>query len=627
MSGLAETFQKRAACVAIMLACGTLARTTQAYVDLAPTLAKVITDSRNIAVVEVADFNRNTHELVLKETKILKGSRLGDAVRQQVSATDKAAIPRQILQWAEPGAQGVMFSSATTALVCVGQGWYQVKKSGSDWKLGVDRPDLPLAYYGTVSRLAVGIEKMLDGRDAVLTAIPHGVDEGAMFDTALNRSAYPGLVKVQRLRANLKMPSAVMSVSSNPSYMIGMGPVDLEDLPQLIQQLQSKDANERGEAAEDIRQLTDIEGAAETASAVPVLEGLLTDSTPRMRFLAAAAVLRITHGHAGAAEVLAQGLVNKDSVVRRDAAEAVAVTGRGGAPLVDKLAALMKDPDEATLVAGLQAIATLGPVAVKARTAIVPLLDKPDLMIDAADALGRLGPGAQPVPGQMVKMLSSDQPAVRWAAVRGMSQIGGSGAKPAVDLIARELPNATEIDGYNMIVYLALLGPVARATAATIQTIPIRNPVLPSATNWAMNADQGTFPWQNGGRSGAGRGPFGGGVDIAQFIYSAYVNELGVRLRPAALRLAPQLMDGTAGDVPEWGYKILGAAPAESLATVVPHLGDVDKVKRERAAIILGFMGSAAEGAKAKVEAAMQGAKDEKERNLLGWTLRKITRD
>ena len=46
-------------------------------------------------------------------------------------------------------------------------------------------------------------------------------------------------------------------------------------------------------------------------------------------------------------------------------------------------------------------------------------------------------------------------------------------------------------------------------------------------------------------------------------IYESYVHELGARLRPAARLLARKIMDGTAGDVPDWGYKILTCAPTK----------------------------------------------------------------
>ena len=190
-------FSLRSSLIVLLLIGLCLTTPAHAYVDLAPTLAKVISDSKKIAVVEVVEFNREKRVVVLKEIRSLKGESSSELIRHEVAASEGAAIPRQILQWAAPGARGVLFASRNTALVCVGQGWYQVRASGTGpWKLGKDRPDLPLAYYGAVSRLAESIALMLGGKDAVITVVAHGADnEGASFDMALNRSNVPGLVQ------------------------------------------------------------------------------------------------------------------------------------------------------------------------------------------------------------------------------------------------------------------------------------------------------------------------------------------------------------------------------------------------------------------------------------------------
>jgi HEAT repeat protein len=604
--------------VACLLAGMGLVRPVRGYVDLSPTIAKVISDARTIAVVEVGDFDRESRVVTVKERIVLKGQAAEVPLVQQVAESETAIVPRAIVQWAAPGSRAVVFASARTAVVCMGPAWYQLKQIGGKWKLGADRPELVMTYYGSVSRLAVGLQKILAGGEAVLTMVPHGDEENVGFELALNRMAYPGLVTVQRVRANMKMPNTVWTVSSNPLYMVGLGPVDEADLPEVVKQLAAGDAEARAGAAEDIRQLTEIVGAARTRSTVGLLETCLGDREPRGRCAAAGTILRITHGHEKALKVLADGLAGSDKATQREAAEAAAVTGKAGGLLVPALAGLLKDKDERVRFAALQAIGTLGPVAVGARAAVVPLLDEPEEMIDAADALGRMGPWAQPVPEAMVKMLSSEQAQVRLAALRGMAQIGGQEALPAAEYIAREIGTMNEIDAYNMVELLALLGPIASGPASRIRTVPMPNPVVMQAANWAINAPAG-LPWVGGATETFG--PFGYPV------YAGFVEALGERLRPCALALAPRLMAGTAGDVPEWGYKILNAAPEESVATIAPHLRDPSKMIRERAAVILGRMGPPAAGAREQVEAALAAAGDERERNLMGWCLGELTKD
>jgi len=608
-----------------------LATSAHAYVDMAPTLAKVIGDAQRIAVVEVVKFNRAGNEIIFREVKILKGKASSRPLRHQVGSWKRVAMPRFVLQWAAPGARAVCFSSRRTALVCAGQGWYQVQAAGNGWmKLSKNRPELPLAYYGSVSRLIEGIERMLAGKDAVLTAVAHGDDqEAASFDMALNRAHIPDLVRVQRIRANLQMPSRVLAASANPTYMIGPGAVDKTDLPELLEKLKSTEPLTRADAAEDLRRL-----GRRAHTALPMLTALLDDVDVRVRVAAAAAVLRISPDSAPALVPLSQGLASAAPSERCTAARAVGRSGAAGRGLVPALANLLSDQEESVRMAALQAIALLGPSADEAVKALTALLGDPKLAIDAADALGRIGPAAQPVPEQLTRMLSSNQKAVRWAAVRAMAQIGGEEAKPAVRYIMRALPRATEVEGYNMMIYLALLGPVASDAVDTIRNTRIINPALPSATLWAISGGI-NLPWREGrnnSRPGLDGEPVsrdGARVSFSTLIYRAYIRELGERLKPTALSLVSKIMTGTAGDVPPWGYEILCCAPDETVPTLVSYLEHDSEVMRERAIVALGYMGPAAFKARDAVAAAASSRRvsTEREKRLLAWCTREIAQD
>jgi hypothetical protein len=108
-------------------------------------------------------------------------------------------------------------------------------------------------------------------------------------------------------------------------------------------------------------------------------------------------------------------------------------------------------------------------------------------------------------------------------------------------------------------------------------------------------------------------------------MYEAYIRELGERLRPLALSLVQKILDGTAGDIPPWGYKLLNCAPDESVSKLSAGLTDNSIVLRERAAVALGYMGTAAFPAKDRVSRALDKAATEQERHLLEWCLREIT--
>ncbi len=589
-----------------------------AYVDLAPTLATVVNSSQAIAVAEVDRFSLEKGVVVLKKVRDLKGEVGTDPIRQRVIGLQESSVDRIVLDWAEPGARCVLFASGKTTLVCVGRGWYQVHAAGDDWQqLGAPRPDLPLAYYGSVSRLSDALARMLAGKTAVITTLQHGAAdrEAASFDLALNRAAVPSLVKVERIRASLHMPGVVMAVSANPAYKVGLGQAGEEEIPDLKKKLRDADATVRAESAADLGSL-----GPRAADAADDLAKLLDDGAPAVRTAAAAALLRINPRAARAADVLARGLASEDSAVRRQAARAVGQVGAAAAPLADKLGALLTGADAPTRRAALGAVAALGPAAAGTIDSIVPLLDRPETAIDAADALGRIGPAARPALKHLARMLESDSAAERWAAVRAMAQIGGAGAAPAVQFMIPRLAAAPEVDAYHMLIYLALLGPVAKDALPVVERTRFRmNGAVQQATLWAIEPDK-RFPWLGGG-------PFGmpmGDADFTQWVYESYVQELGDRLKPAAAALAKKIMDGSAGNVPSWGYKILARFPEESLAVLTPGLASDQAALRERAAVALGYMGPAAAPASAKVAEAVEKAPGEKEKLLLKWCLREI---
>ncbi len=612
--------------IALVCACLGVASQSRAYIDLAPTITKVIGDSQKISVVEVVSLNESTHVLTLKEVRTLKGTASQDPILHNVASSDGNMIPPAIVQWADAGARGVLFSSRTTSLLCFGEGWYQAKSSGGEWKLGVDRSDLPLAYYGSVSRLADGIATMLSGGDAIITMVQHGADDtAASFDLAFNRMNLPNVIRVQRIRANMSMPGTVMSVSVNPAYFVGLGMVGEEEIPALTQRLSSPDAAVRAEAAADLQQL-----GRKARSAEGSLVKLLADPAERVRIAAASALLRISPAtNADAVKVLSSGLTSTDAAVRRVAADAVGRAGQGAAPLVGSLTAVLKDQNIQTRRAAVRAVATLGPVAAGAASALIPLLNDPGLMIEAADALGRIGPAARPVPARLVAMLGADQPmAVHLAAVRAMSQIGGPEAHPAVDFIIKALPSMDEIGEYNSEIFLSMLGPVATDAIPASQSTKLTHPVLPSATLWAIKAEG--LPWQTpgaGGRGGFGGGGMGGGLDLVSTMYVAYFRELGERLKPVAKILLKQIQEGTDNNTPVWGYKLLACAPAESIAQLSTALASDNLATREHAAVILGYMGTAAFPTQARLQTAIDKAPTEREKRLLQWALGEVTAD
>jgi hypothetical protein len=587
-----------------------MAQPVGAYVDLAPTLARIVREAHTITVAEVSAFSPEKGAVVLKKLRDLKGETASDPIKHRLLRADESVLDAPLADWAEPGRRCVVFVTGKAAVVCVGEGWYQVHAEGNGWwRIGAPRPDLPLAFYGSLSRLEEALPLILAGKTAVITALPHGANrEGASFDLALNRANLPGFVRVQRLRASNRMPEMAMGIGSNPAWVVGLGRVGKEELPGLRQKLKSADTVVRAEAAGDLGFL-----GADAVDAASDLEKLLDDQVPSVRLAAASSLLRIAGKNARALEALTKGMAEKDAAIRREAARAAGLAGPAAAPLTGKLAALLSDADQRVCRSALQAIATLGPAAAKAREPVTALLDQPGTAINAADALGRMRSVARPSLKALARLLKADAPAQKWAAVRAMAQIGGPDAEPAVQFMIQQLPKASEADGYNMLIYLSLLGPVAKDAIPAVRSSRVRNPILRQTTTWAIDPTS-ELPTVG----------FLGDADFAQYIMEAYVQELGDNLKPAALTLAKKIMAGKAGNVPGWGYKLLARFPDESLTVLTPGLTDDKLVMRERATVAIGYMGKAASAARPQVARALEMSKDERERLLLQWCLREL---
>jgi HEAT repeat protein len=581
----------------------------RAYVDLAPTLGRIVRESQTILLAEVDRFGAEKGAVILKKVRDLKGQSEAGPLKHSLVRAGESGVDWPILDWAAPGRRCVVFQSGKAAVVCLGEVWYQTA-AGEDgwWRIGVARPDLPLAYYGSVSRLAEAIPLMTAGKTAVITTLPHGANqEGASVDLALNRARLPGLVKVQRIRASLSMPNVAMGVGAKPAHVVGMGRTGREDVASLRAKLRSTDAIVRAESATDLGFAGP--GAVE---AVEDLAKLLEDE-PAVRLAAASALLRIKPGEARPVAVLSAGLAGDDARTRRLAARVTGLGGPAAAPLAAGLGTLLNDSDMMVRRTALQAIATLGPAAASTREAVTGLLTKRETAVDAADALGRMGPAARPSLKALTPLLTSATRDERWAAVRAMAQIGGPDAAPAVKVLQEELPRASEIEGYNMLVYLALLGPVARDALPAVRMARVRNPVLRQATAWAI--DPGEDMPRLGGL---------GDVDFAQYIFTAYVQEVGDHFRPVAQELARKILAGQAGEVPAWGYKLLARFPDDTLPVLTTGLTDKERAPRQRAVLALGSMGPTAARVKPQVGEALKAATDEREQRLLQWCLREM---
>src|SRR5262245_1431083 len=100
---LSKKLISRILLAALPMAMIALNQTSQAYVDLAPTLASIMNSAQSITVVEVVAFDKDKHTVTLKVVRTLKGTPVTETITQMVSTTPTAAVPRPVVQWATPG--------------------------------------------------------------------------------------------------------------------------------------------------------------------------------------------------------------------------------------------------------------------------------------------------------------------------------------------------------------------------------------------------------------------------------------------------------------------------------------------------------------------------------------------
>src|SRR5260370_38084712 len=77
------------------------AASARAYVDMAPTLGRVVREAQAIAVVEVDRFNREKGAVILKKVRNLKGDAGNNPIKHSLMRSNESAVDRPILDCSE----------------------------------------------------------------------------------------------------------------------------------------------------------------------------------------------------------------------------------------------------------------------------------------------------------------------------------------------------------------------------------------------------------------------------------------------------------------------------------------------------------------------------------------------
>ena len=556
------------------------------YIDITPTLGRVIAESHWIAVVQVEKVHREKRAILYSKITDLKGELPFQTIRHQLAAGHPPRLPRELLDWARPGERAVLFVSPRIALLCTGQTWYQTdvpapQQDEQWWRMSLDRPELALAYRGSVRRLADAVTQILAGREVIITTVAHGAQgRGTFSDVVFNTlQSSAAEAPMQRLRASLRMPPYLIAIGADPSWFVGLGAVTHEDLPRLIEELSSPDRAQRLDAADDLLLLRQ-----DAREAIEPLQQRLVDDDPRVRLHAATALLAIDPKSQPALKTLTDALADPAPDTRRDAANSIARLGPSiDASLPQLLTALERESGPQVRCALIQTIGAAGPTAAPSANALIKLLDDPAARLCAAEALGRIGaPAAIEALPALTRMLASDDPEQQWAAARSMVLIGTEGAKPVVPFLVQRLnraPRGREL--YQLTWLLGILGPIAKDALPDLANARWRDNELATIAMWAI-APCDKFPWQLGYTADRA-------CDL--WLFADYIQRMGpARTNPAALALVDAILNDRAGRVPSWGHHLLIARKEVALPALIDALNNAPP-KRQIAAKTLARIG------------------------------------
>lgn len=186
----------------------------------------------------------------------------------------------------------------------------------------------------------------------------------------------------------------------------------------------------------------------EAISAVGYLQEALKDKEPIVRVAAAQALLRLAPSQSAESgtevAVLVAELANPDQDVRRDAVKALEEAGKVAVPLLTKM---LEASEPATVIATCDALAGIGNDANTAIPEMLSLLKSPQPGIrwHAAEALGTIAvadPGE--VVAAIIPLLSDPKPLVRLHTAHALGSLGEAAA-PATPALAKLLADDEEI--------------------------------------------------------------------------------------------------------------------------------------------------------------------------------------
>lgn len=462
---------KRILSIAILVLWTPAAR---AYVDISPTLGYIVQDAGSIVLLEVDKVSVEKRGIIFRKTADLKQPLPGTVFRNHLDHGSHPREPKIVLDWAKPGRKAVAFIRDRSALVCIGEYWYECVHRADDWWIMTSgRPELSLAYWGTAERLDRAVRDMLAGKETVVTAVNHGAKFGVFqYENVAFRKALRGKdCPLVRIKASLDMPSTVWRVTAKDSpWVVGVGAYGVEDVPNLVRLLRSDDPKVQAKAADDLGLI-----GWRARSATSELIKLCEAGDPFVRVSAARAIDLVGGDFTYPVRVLGE-MVRTDerAEVRAAAATALGDLEADARAAVVPLHEALKDADAGVRWQAAEALGRIGADAAAAVPALAMALRDPAIRVMAADALAGIGKPARGAVPLLIDGVHDSDPEFRWIAAVALTQVDARSARVALPMFIEKLKDADHRVRWNAMAYISPMRDEARDAADAVRAIARR---------------------------------------------------------------------------------------------------------------------------------------------------------
>jgi HEAT repeat protein len=439
-----------------LLAWAALAPTVKGYIDVTPTLGRLINDSSNIVVLRVEKVHLPMGAILFQKVADLKGHDPADKVKHKITAGLHPREPATVLEWAEPGQLAIGFRNGNVVEICLGRYWYECYAGKDDWWfMTCGQAQLSFAYSGSVARLRDHVAAILDGKEVVITAVKYSADDAywrtckrvvAMRDVPQG-SKFP----ICRFKASLRMPVSIYQMGRDPTFVVELGAAAREDIPRLVATLKDLEWQNRLEATQALGQI----GPA-GPEVVAALRLALQDPKSLVRIGAAEALMAIDPAQEEARALLIELLSAPEAKVRKRATQALGSAASQTGAAVPALQVALRDKDAQVRSAAADALGRFGPKAAKAAPALIEAVQDPDPAVcnSAIDALGSIGPMAKAALPLLTRLLQDGDNPLRWTAAVSLFHIDRRQARAGIPVLIEKLTDKDTKVRWHALYYL-----------------------------------------------------------------------------------------------------------------------------------------------------------------------------